>query len=499
MASLPPSQRPSQSSARRSSQSSSPRSNPASHHSPRDGDLVLTAPPAQSSAEKSSQSGTQSPALSAARAIQENNDARRCWICYSDETEDTPTSSAWRSPCPCALTAHEACILDWIADLEANGKSNKVQCPQCKADIVVARSGLVTLIRRLEGYANLMVLPTIAVIGGYIVIYLSVSYGVVAVSVVLGEADFNRIFVPGSRGQAIRKLLGLATVPWMLILSRIRVADSILPIVPMLFFATEPNPDALTEFTSWPPSAGLSFALLPFLRSAYFYYYDHFWLEKERQWIDDVRPRRNTDQRDDQEGQAGGDAGGAGNGAGGGGFELEIALGDIMDDEDEGNVEGDANAEHIQPPQFEQLGIEVNIDNNGQAEVEVVQQVGPDPQAAAPAPNVERRPRPQYISFTRIVQNVIGALAFPSVSAAMGGFLEYALPRSWTQLGAGQTRPTRFLQTRWGRCIVGGCLFVVLKDAMTLYVRWKLSQSHKQRRVLDYDREKVRGNASGKR
>jgi len=319
----------------------------------------------------------------------------------------------------------------------------------------------------------------------------------VAVSVVLGEADFNRIFVPSSRGQAIRKLLGLATVPWMLIFSRMRVADSILPIIPMLFFATEPNPDALSEFTSWPPSAGLSFALLPFLRSAYSHYYDHFWLEKERRWIDNVRPRRNTDQRDDQEGQAGGDAGGAGNGVGGGGFELEIALGDIMDDEDGGNGEAEANAEQIEPPQFEPppLGIEVNIDN-GQAEVEVVPQIGIDPQVAV---NVERRPRPQYISFTRIVQNVIGALAFPSVSAAMGGILEYALPRSWTQLGAGRTRPTRFLQTRWGRCIVGGCLFVVLKDAMTLYIRWKLSQSHKQRRVLDYDREKPRGNARSKR
>jgi hypothetical protein len=410
---------------------------------------------------------------------------RRCWICYSDETEDTPASSAWKSPCPCALTAHEACILDWVADLEANGKSNKIECPQCKTNIIVARPRLVTLIKRLETYANVMVLPTVAVMGGYIVIYLSVSYGVVAVSVVLGEADFNRIFIPSSRGQAVRKLLGLATIPWMLILSRMRIADSILPIIPMLFFATEPSPDALSEFTSWPPSAGLSFALLPFLRSAYLQYFDSVWLEKERRWMDDVRPRRNTD----QEAQAGGDAGGAGNDGDGGGFELEIALGDIMDD-DEGNVMevnvGPAPAQQINGPP---LGIEINIENIPAA-VEAAPQPGADPQAGVNA--VERRPRPQYISFTRIVQNVIGALAFPSVSAAMGGVLELVLPRSWTQLGAGQARPTRFLQTRWGRCIVGGCLFVVLKDAMTLYVRWKLSQSQRQRRVLDYDRKKPR-------
>jgi hypothetical protein len=382
------------------------------------------------------------------------------------------------------LTAHESCILDWIADLEANGKSNKIQCPQCKADIVVARSSLVTMIRRLEGYANLMVLPSIAIIGGYIVIYLSVSYGVVAVSVVLGEADFNRMFVPSSRGQAVRKLLGLATIPWMLIFSRMRVADSILPIIPMLFFATEPSPDALTEFTSWPPSAGISFALLPFLRSAYCHYYDRFWLERERRWIEDVYPRRNTERDDDQAGEAEGAAGG-GNDAGGG-FELEIALGGIMDDGDDGNVVAEVNVEQRELPQFEPpLDVQVNI-GNGQAGI--APQMGVE---VPPAINAEQRARrPQYISFTKIVQNVIGALAFPSVSAAMGGILELTLPRSWTQMGAGQTRPTRFLQTRWGRCLVGGCLFVVLKDAMTLYIRWKLAQSHKQRRVLDYNRDK---------
>ena len=73
-----------------------------------------------------------------------NTEPRKCWICFSDETEDTPTSSEWRSPCPCSLTAHEACLLDFVADLEApqNRKSTgppRIECPQCKAKITIAR------------------------------------------------------------------------------------------------------------------------------------------------------------------------------------------------------------------------------------------------------------------------------------------------------------------------------------------------------------------------
>jgi hypothetical protein len=40
--------------------------------------------------------------------------------------------------------------------------------------------------------------------------------------------------------------------------------------------------------------------------------------------------------------------------------------------------------------------------------------------------------------------------------------------------------------------LVGGCLFVVLKDAVMLYVRWRSAKMHKERRVLDFQRKKVR-------
>ena len=50
------------------------------------------------------------------------------------------------------------------------------------------------------------------------------------------------------------------------------------------------------------------------------------------------------------------------------------------------------------------------------------------------------------------------------------------------------------MQEKWGRSLVGGCLFVVLKDAVMLYVRWKMAQMHRGRRVLDFDRKKKGSN-----
>jgi len=55
----------------------------------------------------------------------EEDDIKRCWICFNDETEDDESSSEWRSPCSCSLVAHEMCLLDWIADMEAPNSRRK--------------------------------------------------------------------------------------------------------------------------------------------------------------------------------------------------------------------------------------------------------------------------------------------------------------------------------------------------------------------------------------
>ena len=95
-------------------------------------------------------------------------------------------------------------------------------------------------------------------------------------------------------------------------------------------------------------------------------------------------------------------------------------------------------------------------------------------------------------SVTAIAETVLGALMFPTIAGISGELLRLCLPRSWTAptMASGlfsRRLPAKgLLQEKWGRSLVGGCLFVVLKDAVMLYVRWRMAQMHRNRKVLDY-------------
>lgn len=302
--------------------------------------------------------------------------------------------------------------------------------------------------------------------------YLSVTYGVIAVRMVLGPQDFMRMFSLGvdSPGQNLRKFFGLSIVPWMLVFSRTSIADGVLPIIPMLFFVTQPKPDPLLDFSSWPPSAGLSFALLPYARAAYNTYYEQVWGERERRWLEEIKPRSSsgeTRRNDNDE------------------FELEIGLEDI-----------EIGAEAQEPQNNDGHPLNAPPVNQPDQGAPVPEQAPGDVAALAQGEHQHHRRLDYSISLVRLAQSVIGALAFPSVAALMGDVLTTVLPRSWTAIPwvarpmrLPTPKPTGLLQTRWGRSIVGGCLFVVLKDAVTLYVRWKMAQNHRKRRVLDYDKK----------
>src|SRR5256885_1933575 len=91
-----------------------------------------------------------------------------CWICLNDSTEDDAANPPiWRHPCSCNLTAHETCLLDWVADLEnpknhkRNPPPNKILCPQCKSEIKIARpnSYIVAAVRAVDRTLGRLVLP----------------------------------------------------------------------------------------------------------------------------------------------------------------------------------------------------------------------------------------------------------------------------------------------------------------------------------------------------
>lgn len=94
----------------------------------------------------------------------------------------------------------------------------------------------------------------------------------------------------------------------------------------------------------------------------------------------------------------------------------------------------------------------------------------------------------QSMDTTRLASTVIGALLFPGISSFMGDVLKHVLPSRIVSRSS--ATPGNFasglLQEKWGRSIVGGCLFVVLKDALVLYCKWRKAKNVGKRHILDY-------------
>ena len=129
-------------------------------------------------------------------------DVRRCWVCMGDETDD-PENNIWRSPCPCSLTAHESCLLEWIADKEAPppgqiAHNHEIKCPQCQTPLKIQRPRdvLVTMVDGVTRVARSLILPT-ALCGVAGCFYSGfVSYGANAMALVFGSEAADAMLAP---------------------------------------------------------------------------------------------------------------------------------------------------------------------------------------------------------------------------------------------------------------------------------------------------------------
>ena len=509
-----------------------------------DSQTIFVNTPPNEALDGQAQQPAQDATATVAQPVSADDDpnVKKCWICFSDSTEDMPESSPWRDPCPCALVAHEECLLDWIADTEApkNQRGNglakpQILCPQCKAEIKLARPRdvVVESVGTIERLAIRATTPAALSMLTGLIVQGSVIHGVDTIFRIFGTRDGIRILQPWMRthwtpwfdlsagprqmlrmlalravyeAQHWRLYLGLPLITPLLIASRTKLADSILPVLPVLFFATQAHSPSTSDldFTSWPPSASMSFAVLPYIRAAYNHFYDRLWAAKIKQWDLEVQPR--STQPD--QGLAGAQPMNAGGQAPAEDddnvFEVRID-GDIWADWNEEEPPEQANDQQPQdmlnnapapPQQPPQEGANEAADpppNIADNRPPPIQQAQPDPQPAGG----ERR---LTFSPTAIAETVLGALIFPTIAEISGNLLKLALPTSWTTpgqiartgwLGSTKFRPGAkgLLQEKWGRSLVGGCLFVVVKDAVMLYVKWRMASMHRERRVLDYDRK----------
>jgi len=385
----------------------------------------------------------------------------------SDSSEDDPNNPPiWRSPCICSLTAHESCLLDWVADLENPTKNNKrkprpqILCPQCKSEIKISRPRnlVVDTYRALDYTAGTLVWPGLG-LGLLTSLYAGAwLHGFHSVQLVFGEREASRIYWDALRHRSW--VPAYALVPLNLIFARTNYADFVLPSGTLFLLATQIGDKFEIDMTIWPPLPSTVFACLPAVRTAYNWCYHKAFCDLNKKWLEEVQPRHAAPDED----QDGND--GLNQNRGGGEIVLELEV----------NINAGGNGE-----------------GGGQADEEVNGDEGGDAQGQAEGGHAQHLLGDRGDRFvagtSSIGQTILGALSFPAVAAGMGTLLSYVIPSSWLSNSNYMRGRPGLMRTKWGRSVVGGCLFVVLKDVLVLYCRWKLAQSHRHRRVMNFDKK----------
>ncbi|ORY62352.1 uncharacterized protein BCR38DRAFT_347117 [Pseudomassariella vexata] len=422
-----------------------------------------------------SRAASPTPAKQSTESADSARDTHRCFICLGDELEASMPDD-WSTPCSCSLEGHQSCLLTWVTDLESQGKEYK--CPVCKSKIhVVDRwDPAVRLSDQLLRYCSgLSPIILCGFLGGGVFIA-NATYGIHAVEVfagpgaangyILNQPDKNSVWDDLGRGlrTALLPLLGgiegaqhrprnmptldafhfftVSLIAPALILNRLHFGEIVFIPTSLLYaiFFGDYDTDALT----WPPLPHKALVAFPTIRALYFRLYRlisghldkrvatlsaaHRNLPGETTEAEQLAPRQDVEPEPDDENIV----------------DIQIDL---------------------------QLGAQVERENAPQ-----------NPPANDPAP-ARRDPTNAVSSLTNYLA---GALLWPTVSFGMGSLLQMMLPKSWVTRSSGPA--TGLLQERWGRSLVGGCLFVVIKDAFYLYVRYRRGINRPHRRIKNADR-----------
>jgi hypothetical protein len=219
---------------------------------------------------------------------------RTCWICQQESTEDR-LGQEWRTPCPCSLTAHHECLLEWVTSEEAPRRgdiatSHQLKCPQCQAPIRIQRPRdyIVLTAGMIQSLAKTLVIPTAlsAFVGCFYSGFL--VYGVNTLHVVFGPEEAMKIMAvrPGGMGfltelrlsggsQFVQNLfkatdpflpsmdsfrnwklfIGLPMIAPSLVLARTRMADLIFAVLPITVRGMQKGKNIFTNSNSTSSSA----------------------------------------------------------------------------------------------------------------------------------------------------------------------------------------------------------------------------------------------------
>ena len=406
---------------------------------------------------------------------------KKCWICIGDSSEDDPIKPpVWRSPCSCNLTAHEDCLLDWVADLENPRKdksrlSSKILCPQCKSEIKVSRptSYVVEATKAADRVLSNLVLPGLG-LGLFGTLWAgSWWHGFHAVQMVFGNRDAAHILQEAAKHPGWMSMYAL--VPINLIFARTDYREFVLPSGSLFLLSTQLSDGWAIDMTIYPPLPSTVFICLPATLKGYNYLYNKAFGNLNKKWLDEIQPKEIGRV---EEGQEQNEADFANqehdeNVV----LQLEVNLGGAADNANDGQ-----NQNNDQGPQHAD-GQNGNGANQGENANNQAGQNGNGNGGGLAARGGEIIDASSTIGTT-----LIGALAFPAVASGMGELLSYCIPKAWMADANFINGRPGLLKNKWGRSVVEGCLFVVLKDALVLYCRWRMAKNHRHRKIMDYDK-----------
>ncbi|CEP20117.1 hypothetical protein [Parasitella parasitica] len=194
-----------------------------------------------------------------------NNNSKRCWICFGEETD---SEGRWVNPCQCSLVSHEQCLLDWIAETQKNIPLKRVSCPQCNSIYMLSETHSIPLV--FMSIADSLVntaAPYITVLGlGCSMLITSTTFGAYTVLTLFGTKEGEKL-IGNPAYWTWRTWLGLPSIPVALIASRSKWSDTVLPAATLLLLRIT-GISHLLKMT-WPPSPAVVFGLLPWVRLLY--------------------------------------------------------------------------------------------------------------------------------------------------------------------------------------------------------------------------------------
>ncbi|KAG7288198.1 hypothetical protein NEMBOFW57_007728 [Staphylotrichum longicolle] len=99
-------------------------------------------------------------------------------------------------------------------------------------------------------------------------------------------------------------------------------------------------------------------------------------------------------------------------------------------------------------------------------------------------------------AFTILINSLASSLLLPAISYGVGELIRVVAPKAWVARPRWGKTATGLLQERWGRSLAGGCLYIVLRDAIALYTKYRRVQVRAKRRVKNVERRR-QGSAGG--